>query len=66
MQNSGVTLEEESMYFSTSKDQNSVVGSMPCYGVKVEIWEVNYTNFTVPVFKCKWVDNKIGIKVDES
>ena len=39
---------------------------MPYYDVIVEIWEVNYTNFIVPVFKCKWVDNKIGVKVDES
>jgi len=39
---------------------------MPYYGVIVEIWEVNYTNFIVPVFKCKWVDNKTGVKVDES
>ncbi|XP_068503686.1 uncharacterized protein [Phaseolus vulgaris] len=66
VQNSGVTLEAESMQFSTAKDQNSVVGSMPYYGVIVEIWEVNYTKFTVPVFKCKWVDNKTGVKVDES
>jgi len=45
MQNSGVTLEAESMQFSTSKDQNHVVGSMPYYGVIIEIWEVNYTKF---------------------
>jgi len=66
VQNSGVTLEAESMQFSTSKDQNLVVGRMPYYGVIVEIWEVNYTKFIVPVFKCKWVDNKTGVKVDES
>jgi len=66
MQNSGVTLQAESMQFSTSKDQNPVVGSMPYYGIIVEIWEVNYTKFIVLVFKCKWVDNKIGVKVDES
>ena len=66
MQNSGVTLEAESMQFSTVKDQNPVVGSMPYYGIIVEIWEVNYTKFTIPVFKCKWVDNKTGVKVDES
>jgi len=38
---------------------------MPYYGVIVEIWEVNYTKFIVPVFKCKWVDNKTRVKVDE-
>jgi len=66
MQNSGITLEVESMQFSTSKDQNSVVGSIPYYGVIVEIWEVNHTKFVIPVFKCKWVENKTDVKVDES
>jgi len=47
MQNSGVTLEAESMQFSTSKYQNHVVGSMPYYGVILEIWEVNYIKFSV-------------------
>ena len=32
VQNSGVSLETESLQFSTSKDQNPVVGSMPYYG----------------------------------
>jgi len=22
--------------------------------------------FTIPLFKCKWVDNKSGVKMDES
>ena len=51
MQNSRVTLEAESMQFSTSKDKNPIVGSMPYYGVIVEIWEVNYAKLTVLIFK---------------
>ena len=39
---------------------------MPYYGVILEIWEVNYIKFSVPVFKCKWVNNKTGAYVDES
>ena len=66
VQNSGVTLEAESMHFSTSKDQNPVLGSMPYYGVIEEIWEVSYTKFSIPLFKCKWVDNKNGVRIDES
>jgi len=66
IQNSGVTLEAESMQFSTSKDTNPVLGSMAYYGFIEEIWEVDYTKFSVPVFKCKWVDNKSGVKIDES
>jgi len=64
--NSGVSLEAKSLQFSTSKDQNPVFGSMTYYGVIHEIWEVDYTMFTIPLFKCKWVDNKNGVKMDES
>ena len=66
VQNSDVTLEAESMQFSTSKCTNPVLVSMPYYGFIEEIWEVDYTKFFVPVFKCKWVDNKSGVKIDES
>ena len=65
VKNSGVTFEAESMQFSTLKDQNHVVGLMPYYGVIVKNWEVNYTNFFVPIFKCKWVDNKTSVKVED-
>jgi len=64
VQNSGVTLEAESMQFSTLKDTNPI-RSMAYYGFIEEIWEVYYTKFFVPFFKCKWVDNKSGVKVDE-
>jgi len=66
VQNYGVTLEAESMQFSISKDTNSVLGSMTYYGFVEEIWEVDYTKFSILVFKCKWIDNKSGVKIDES
>ena len=66
VQNFGVTLEAESMQFSTLKYTNPVLGSMAYYGFIEEIWEIDYTKFSVPVFKCKWVDNKSGVKIDES
>ena len=65
-QNSGVTLEVESMQFSTLKDTNPVLGSMTYYGFIAELWEVDYTKFFVPIFKCKWVDNKREVKFYES
>ena len=65
VQNFGVTLEAESMQFSTSKDTNPVLRSMAYYGFIEEIWEVDYTKFLVPIFKCKWIDNKSGVKIDE-
>jgi len=66
VQNSSVTLEVESRHFSTSKDTNLVLGSMAYYGLIEEIWKVDYTKFSVPIFKCKCVDNKNGVKIDES
>ena len=35
---------------------------MAYYGVIEEIWEVSYTKFKIPIFKCKWVNNSaVGI-----
>ena len=65
IQNFGVTLEVESMQLLTSKDTNPVLGSMAYYGFIEEIWEVDYTKFSVLIFKCKWVENKSGVKIDE-
>ena len=48
IQNSSVTLETESMQFSTSKDTNFVLGSMAYYEFIEEIWEVGYSKFSVP------------------
>jgi len=45
-QNSGVTLEVESMQFLTSKDTNRVLGSMAYYGFIKEIWEVTTLSFS--------------------
>jgi len=44
---------------------NHVIGSMTYYGIIEEIWEVDYTKFFVQIFKCKWVDNKSVVKIDE-
>lgn len=65
-QNSGVTLDAESMHFSTSKDKNPIMGCMPYYGYIEEIWEVDYTKFIVPIFKCKWVNNNTSMQTEES
>jgi len=45
IQNSSVTIEVESMQFSTSKNTNPVLGLMAYYGFIEEIWEVDYTKF---------------------
>ncbi|KAL5539689.1 hypothetical protein UlMin_042237 [Ulmus minor] len=65
-QNSGVMVEAESLHMSTTKDKNPIYANMLYYGVIEDIWELNYTQFKLPVFRCKWVDNKGGVKVDEN
>ena len=65
MQNSGVMVVAESMHFSSSKDQYSVMASMCYFGVIEDIWMIDYTIFRVFVFKCKWVDSNSGVKTDD-
>jgi len=63
VQNFGVTLEAESMQFSTSKDTNPVLGSMTYYGFIEEIWEVDYTRFSVPISSVNGLTIKVGLKL---
>ncbi|KAL5563273.1 hypothetical protein UlMin_033020 [Ulmus minor] len=65
-QNSGVMVDAESLHMSTAKDKNPIYANMLYYGVIEDIWELNYTQFKIPIFRCKWVDNKDGVKVDEN
>ncbi|KAL5558570.1 hypothetical protein UlMin_034781 [Ulmus minor] len=65
-QNSGAMVEAESLHMSTAKDKNPIYANMLYYGVIEDIWELNYTQFKIPIFRCKWVDNKGGVKVDEN
>ena len=60
-----VSLRAESQHFATVHDENPHVASMPYFGVIEEIWEVNYVKFSVCVFKCKWVDSNIGVRIDD-
>jgi len=65
MQNSGVTLEAESMHFASSKDNNPVIATISYYRIIEEILKVDYDKYRVPVFKCKWVDSNTGVHVDD-
>ena len=53
------------MQIASAKDKNPVLGEMCFYGVVKKIWDLDYNMFKIFVFKCDWVDNKSGIKVDE-
>lgn len=65
VQNSGVSLVASTMQVSSAKDKNPIVSNMTFYGVIEEIWELDYHQFQVPLFKCAWVENEKGIKYDE-
>ena len=53
------------MQIASSKDKNTIFGELCFYEVINEVWDLDYNMFTIPIFKCDWVDNKNGIKVDE-
>ena len=53
------------MQIANAKDQKPMIGEHCFYGIINEIWDLDYTMFKILVFKCDWVDNKNGIKVDD-
>lgn len=57
-------VEAEAMHFSSAKDKHPVYGKMRYYGVIEEIFELVYSSFMIPLFKCKWVDNNNGVEHD--
>ncbi|KAK1351626.1 hypothetical protein POM88_054085 [Heracleum sosnowskyi] len=60
----GVCVQADTMVVD-GKDQNIEHMSHIFYGVIVDIWELDYSNFRIPLFRCKWVDMNKGIKVDD-
>ncbi|KAI3679500.1 hypothetical protein L2E82_51279 [Cichorium intybus] len=67
LQNSGVTLIATSVaYSNVNHEARSIIAKDSYYGVIQEIWELKYDSSTiVPLFKCNWVNNKGGVKVDK-
>lgn len=65
MQNSGVTLVASATEFDRARDSTPIHTQMSYYGIIEDIWELHYRTFTIPLFKCKWVDSKKGVRVDE-
>nr|ABA99248.1 transposon protein, putative, CACTA, En/Spm sub-class [Oryza sativa Japonica Group] len=55
VQNSGVLID-------AFQDQ---VGSNTYYGRIEEILELNYVKFKVPLFRCRWVNLRTGVKADK-
>ncbi|XP_006599934.1 uncharacterized protein [Glycine max] len=64
LQNSGVCVDADSDHFCSTSDNNPIRASMSYFGVIHEIWEVDYTAFRVPVFKCQWVNGTTDVLQD--
>ncbi|KAA0059273.1 transposase [Cucumis melo var. makuwa] len=65
VQHSGVSITATTMQVSSSKDKNPVMLDMTFYGVIQKIWEIDCHQLSFILFKCDWVDNRSGVKVDE-
>lgn len=65
VQNSGVSLVANAMQVASARDKRPISDDMNFYGVIREIWELDYYAFRVPIFKCDWVENDKGIKIDD-
>lgn len=64
-QNSGVVVVASSTEYSSAKDTRPIDAKQSYYGVIQEIWELDYVDFTIPLFRCTWADNRRGQKRDE-
>ncbi|XP_052177584.1 uncharacterized protein LOC127791645 [Diospyros lotus] len=64
-QNSGVLLTANTESYASSKDKRPISGDVTFYGVLTDVVEIRYSNeFKFVLFKCDWVDNNRGMKVD--
>ena len=64
-ENSGVSIVAITMQIVVAKDKIPIFYELCFYGVITEIWDLDYTIFRIQVFKCDWIDNKNGIRVDD-
>ncbi|KAL0533784.1 hypothetical protein IC582_027830 [Cucumis melo] len=65
VQNSSVCLVANTMRTSSVKDKHPIVTNMSFYSMIQEIWELNYINFKIIMFKCNWVDSVSSVRIDE-
>jgi len=63
-QNSGVSIVADTAQVASRKDKNPVFGPMTWFGYIHEIWILLYKTMKVPLFKCKWVDDR-AVKTDD-
>ena len=64
MQNSGVSVDVDSNHFCSASDNNLIRVSMTYFGIIEKIWEVDYSELRVSIFKCKWVNRNNAMHED--
>ncbi|XP_059630504.1 uncharacterized protein LOC132273557 [Cornus florida] len=64
-QDSGVSIETETICRSSVRDTNQVIEKITYYGILKDIILLNYYTFEVPLFDCDWANIRNGIKVDD-
>ena len=64
-QNSGVSIEAETICRSSVKDTNQIVGKISYYGIIKDIILLDCHSFRVPLFKCHWANIPNGVRIDE-
>ena len=65
-QDSGVSLEAETICTNNARDGTQVIKKMVYYGILREILLLDfYDKFCVPLFKCDWVSNGSDVKVED-
>ncbi|XP_076905656.1 uncharacterized protein LOC143561454 [Bidens hawaiensis] len=66
VQNSGVTLIASTTELYGQRRETMIkIAKDSYYGVIQEIWELDYHDFKIPLFRCKWVNNRTGVQVDK-
>ena len=65
VQNNGVSIDGHSEHFSSVVDKNPIEACMAYSGVIQDIWELDYGEFRVPLFKCQWVNGNTGMRQDK-
>ena len=51
--------------FLVHQTNNPIQASMPYFGVIQEIWELDYSEFKMAMFKCKWINGNFVVCQDE-
>ncbi|KAK9286695.1 hypothetical protein L1049_015098 [Liquidambar formosana] len=64
-QNSGVSIDAETICRSSARDNTQVFEKISYYGRIKDIILLDYNKFQVPIFKCEWANIGNGVKVED-